>query len=118
MNIRVIWGLVALWVMATVICSISEGIYTGAEISDTINGLTGFHYLESQGILGIPMMGATFFVNLPKLLAFDYAFFEGSSGWQILRFLMMGISVGVVFGLFMVFAQMFMGIASKFFGSN
>lgn len=118
MSIRVMWGLVALWVMATVICSISEGVYTGEGIKDTINGLTGFHYLKSQGILGIPLMGATFFTHLPKLLAFNYSFFEGTAGWQILRFLMMSISVGVIFGLFMAFANLLMGVASRFFGSS
>ena len=116
MNIRVMWGLCALWVMTTVICSIGEGIYNGTDVLDTINDLTGFHYLEAQGVLGIPMAGATFISNLPKLLGFDYSFLQGGAGWQLLRFLLMGISVGVVYSLVISFASMFMGVANRLFG--
>jgi len=115
MNIRVMWGLTALWIMSTVICSIGEGINTNADILATINDLTGFNYLESQGVLGIPMMGATFVSNLPKLLSFDYSFFDGGSGWQLLRFLLMAVSVGVIYGIFISFVGMFTSVANRIF---
>jgi len=116
MNIRVMWGVCSLWIMATVICSIGEGIYSGEATLDTINSLTGFHYLEAQGVLGIPMAGGTLFSNLPTLLGFDYSFLEGGAGWQLLRFLLMSISVGVIYGIVVTFASMFMGVANRLFG--
>lgn len=115
MSIRWPMGMMLLWVLATVICCVGEGIYLGEGAVDQINDITGFSYLESQGILGLPMMGATFFINLPKLLSFDYAFFEGGAGVQIIRLLFMATSAGFVWGLLQVFLPAAQGLLQKLF---
>lgn len=115
MSIRWPMGLMLLWILATVICCVGEGIYNGAGAIDQMNDMTGFSYLESQGILGLPMMGATFFNNLPKLLSFDYEFFEGGTGVHILRLLFMATSFGFIWGLLQVFLPAAQGLLGKLF---
>lgn len=115
MSVRWLMFLSAIWVVGTLICSIGEGIFEGQPVKDQINDITGYQYLESQGLVGIPLMGATFFSNLPKFLAFDYAFFEGSDGFLILRFVFMAISVGVVFGIIQIFLPAMQQLATSFF---
>lgn len=115
MSIRWMMGLMLMWSLCQLVCCIGEGVYTGENVIDGINDMTGYANLESQGILAIPMMGMTFFSHLPKLLAFDYSFLEGGAGYQILRGLCMCMSVGVVFGFLMVFMSAFQGLAGMFF---
>lgn len=114
MSIRWMMGLMLIWTLCQVVCSIGEGIYTGQSTADQINNMTGYRNMESQGILALPMMGMTFFTALPKILAFDYSFFEGGAGWMLLRFIGMAVSVGVAYGILQVFLPAFQGIAGSF----
>ena len=114
MSIRWMMGLMAFYILCQIVCCIGEGIYTGNGVVDEINAMTGYRNMESQGILALPMMGMTFFSNLPKILAFDYSFLEGGVGFQLIRAMGMVMSVGVVFGLLQVFLPAFQGLASRF----
>lgn len=115
MSIRWMIGLFLFWVVAQLICSIGEGLYEGTPVVDQLNDMTAYKSLESQGILALPIMGAAFFSNLPKMLAFDYSFFEAGAGFQIIRILFMAVTFGVVYGILQAFWSAFQGIVSGLF---
>ena len=115
MSIRWPMGLMVLHILATLICCVGESIFTDEPLIELINELTGFTYLSSQGIIGLPMMGAAFFMHLPQTLSFDYSFFEGGLGAHVLRLLFMATSFGFIWGFLQVFVPAAQGLLSKLF---
>ena len=114
MSPRWLMGITALWIIAHLICAVCEGSFgTGGDIKDTINALTGFDILESQGIFGIPAFEWRFFTNLPTIVSFDYGILE-TGGAQIIRYFLCCISIGVAWGLIQTFGPALQGMASSF----
>jgi len=89
-----------------------EGAFMRTEDINIINQLTGYSALEAGGIMAIPKLGWGFMTHgLPKILLWDYAFLEGA-GFEILRWILMPLSIAVVWGI----VQTFIGIAQGLLG--
>jgi len=106
------------WLIGTLCCLILEGIYFGTRELDIVNALTGFNILQVSGAGSwfIPKLAWGFMIHgLPKLIFWDYSYFQG--GYFIIRlFFIMTLSVGVVYGITMVFVPVVQGIISQFTG--
>ena len=76
--------------------------------------MTAFDILESQGIIGIPVIGWQYFTQLPELLAGNYSFFDG--GLYLVRLVVVGvIGVGIAWGLIQTFLPAAQGLISGLF---
>jgi len=106
-------GLGFIYILSQYVCLIIEGLYIGSAEVDTINNMTGFNILESQGVLGIPILSWQFFANLPTMIAWDYSFLTG--GYAIFRLIMMSVSIGIVWGLIQTFGPAAQGILTSVF---
>lgn len=82
-----------------------------SEAQSTINGIGGFKVLEAQGLLGIPILSASFFRALPEILLFEYPFFDGAFVFVRLPFLC--IAVGLIFGLIQLTLPAIQGFLSR-----
>jgi hypothetical protein len=104
--------------VGTLCCLIIEGSYFGAGELNIVNSLTGFNIIQvsGAGIWSIPKLAWGFMtVGLPKLISWDYNFFQG--GYFIVRlFLIMTLSVGIVWGVIQTFLGVAQGILSRFTG--
>ncbi|BAZ97542.1 MAG: hypothetical protein QQM50_01685 [Dehalococcoides mccartyi] len=115
MSTKLWMSIFAFFFIGQAISLIVEGTYIGTAEVDLLNSLTGYSIMEVSGGggLDIPKIAGGFFLHgLPKMLMWDYSFFEGS--WSIFRFaLMFVVSGGVVIGL----AMLFIGVVSNIVGS-
>jgi hypothetical protein len=113
MSPRWIAGLSFVFILATAISLIIEGEYMGSDELNVINELTGFQAMEAGGILSIPLMAVGFITHgLPKVLMWDYAFFSG--GLEIIRWVLMPLSITVVWGLIQTFISVAQGLLARF----
>lgn len=92
-------GCMAAFVLLSIVGLIFEGAYLGAEESNLINDLTKWTVGQASWLSG-PIVFASVLVNLPSLLAWDYAFFTslGSAGTIMRLILGASISFGVIWG--------------------
>ena len=90
-----------LFVGLTLLSRLMEGAYFTAEDVITLNSLTVYRTWEVFGLFSLPTLNLDFFVvGLPKLIMWDYGFFGG--GYEIFKYLLYTISMGVVWGVFIV----------------
>lgn len=101
-------------------CLIIEGGYFGETELGLANALTGYNITQvsGAGIWSIPKLAWGFMTHgLPKMIFWDYNFFQG--GYFIIRlFLIMTLSVGVVWGVTQTFLGVAQGILSRFIGTG
>jgi hypothetical protein len=102
--------------IGTLCCLVIEGSYIGTGELDLANSLTGYNIIQvsGAGIWSIPKLAWGFMTHgLPKLIFWDFNFFQG--GYFIVRlFLIMTLSVGVVWGVIQTFLPVAQGILSRF----
>lgn len=106
------------FMVGTLSCLIIEGAYYGQGDLDIINALTGYNVIQMSGagIWAIPKLGLGFMTTgLPKLLLWDFSFFEG--GWFIFRLFLIGtLSLALVWGVTMALISFGQGILNQFIG--
>jgi hypothetical protein len=116
MNPKLIMFVTFVFFIGTLSCLIIEGIYFGTGELDVVNSLTGYNIVQvsGAGIWSIPKLAWGFVTNgLPKLLFWDFNFFQG--GYFIVRLLLiMTLSVGIVWGVIQTFLGIAQGILSRF----
>jgi hypothetical protein len=104
--------------IGTLCCLVIEGTYFGAQELSIVNALTGYNIAQvsGAGIWAIPKLAWGFMTTgLPKIMFWDYNFFQG--GYWIFRlFLIMTLSVGIVWGVIQTFLPVAQGILSRFMG--
>lgn len=101
MRVQIIMGLAFIWIVGGIIGAILEGAYIRQADVQVIQEMTYFQVLDSQGLIGIPVMGIEFFKHLPDLIAFKYDWL--TSGFLVMRFIMMAVSIGIIYGLAQTF---------------
>jgi len=105
------------FVLGTLVSLTLEGAWVGQQEMDLVNNMTGYSMIELQGagFWAIPKMGWGFLtIGLPKVLLWDYSFFEGT--WSLLRWVLVGtISVACVWGIAQMFITTVQGVFSSFF---
>ena len=99
--VRMIMFLGFLFVGFTLVARTMEGAYFGATDVALLNDLTVIRSFSLFGWFNVPVLNVDFFtVGLPKLIQWDYPFFEG--GYEIVKYLLYTLSIGAVFGLFTI----------------
>ena len=105
------------FIVGQLTCLFIEGSFFGQEEVDVVNSLTGYNTLQLSGggFWNIPKLAMGFITTgLPKMIMWDYSFLDG--GWAMVKWLMLyPISIGVVWGLTMVFIGVVQGVMSAFF---
>lgn len=97
MSVRWLMFLAFVFILADIVSEIGEGSFMATGTADTINTMTAFDILESQGMIGIPIIGWQYFTQIPQLLAGNYSFFTG--GLYLVRLLVVGvIGIGIAWG--------------------
>lgn len=102
------------FLVGNILCMIIEGSYFSAEDVDMMNALTGYSVLEvsGAGVLAIPKLAGGFFTHgLPQMLLWQYSFLSG--GWEIFRWFLFVISVGIIYPI----GLLAMNIAQGIFGA-
>ncbi len=113
MSIRWFMGLGFVWIMSQLLCGLIEGTYVGEDEVEIINVITAYKMLESQGFIAIPALGWELFTNLPQLISFDYAVFEGS--YSIIRLILVTVfGFGVIWGILQTFGPAMQGLLPAF----
>ncbi len=108
---KLIMFMVFAFIGATFISRILEGAYFASTDIEILNQLTVFRDVEILGLFSIPTLNLSFFTQgLPHLLMWDYPFFTGT--WAFFRYFLYVLSVGVVWGILIVFV----GVLSQRFG--
>jgi len=101
MRIQTFMFLAFVWVSTTMINRLCEAQFMTYADVEVIQQMTFYRVVDSQGLIGVPIMGVEFFRNLPHLLTFNYGFL--TSGFAFMRFFLMCLSVGVAWGLAQTF---------------
>jgi len=115
MNPKLVMFFVFTWFTGTMFCLFIEGSFIGDEEVTIMNALTGFNLLEvsGSGLWTVPkLIGGFFTVGIPKLIAWDYGFFEGDLNifrWMVL----FPLSAGFVWGLASIFIPVIQGFFSR-----
>jgi hypothetical protein len=98
--------------VGSLLCCFIEGNYIGSDQTNLANSLTNYHIIEinSSGSWTFASTASGFFIKgIPKLILWDYNYFQG--GYFIVRlFLIMTISVMVVWGVIQVCITIAQGI--------
>ena len=105
-------GLLIFMAFGFVGCTYVSRVLEGAWFSNTdvaiINNLTVFRSVEFLGLFSVPAPNLQFFTQgIPHLVMWDYPFFGGT--YEIMQYMLYSLSVGLVFGFFMVFVGVLRG---------
>ncbi len=118
MNPKLLMFVSFVFFIGNLCCLFIEGDYIGTGELGLANALTGYNVLQvsGAGIWSIPKLAWGFMTHgLPKLLSWDYNFFQG--GYFIIRlFLIMTLSVGIVWGVIQTFLGVAQGVLGRFMG--
>jgi len=101
MRVQIIMGLSFIWIVMGIVGGMLEGEFIKQSQVQVIQDMTYFQVLDSQGMIGIPVMGLEFFKQFPNIISFKYDWM--TSGFLITRFIMMCISMGIIYGLAQTF---------------
>lgn len=118
MSPKMIMFVCFVFLIGTLCCLIIEGTYFGSTELGIVNALTGYNTIQvsGAGIWSIPKLAWGFMTSgLPKIIFWDYNFFQGGY-WIIRLFLIMTLSVGIVWGVIQTFLPVAQGILSRFMG--
>ena len=89
--------------MSNIISMLLDGSWVSAEDLNLMNWLTGYTSYEAAGAWAIPALGWGFLTEgLPRMIMWDFSFLRGAL--EIIRWIFMTLSVGVVGGLAIQFA--------------
>ena len=114
MSAKFIIFLAMVFIVGQFMCLVGEGGFFGQDDVDLQNTLTGYTALEvsGAGIWTVPkLIGGFLTTGLPKMITWNYSFLEGS--WSMIKwFLLYPISIGVVWGITLVFMPVIQGIFS------
>jgi len=114
MSPKWIGGLVFIFVLATAVSLTVDGLYIGQGEINVLNALTGYSVIEAGGLLAIPKLVVGFFtVGLPKILLWDYVWFD-MYNLQILHFCLIALSAAVVWGVIQVTIGVAQGVLGRF----
>jgi hypothetical protein len=118
MNPKLIMFVSFVFLIGTIACLVIEGGWFGESELSIANSLTGYNTIQvsGAGVWSIPKLAWGFMIHgLPKLLLWDYNFFQG--GYFFVRIiLIMTLSVGLVWGVIQTFLPVAQGILSRFMG--
>ena len=82
---------------SNILCAIIDGVWLANTDMNLMNYLTGYSSWF-QGIIPIVAPAVGFLTHgLPKLILWDFSFLSGGLG--ILKWILMSISVGTIFGI-------------------
>jgi len=85
-------------IVCNLMCLIMDGAWLGAEDLSLMNYLTGYDSFQSAGVFAIVTVPFGFFLHgVPKMLFWDFSFLSG--GLEIIKWVMMTLSIGAVFAL-------------------
>lgn len=94
-------GMVMLFVVCTITSGISEGTYFGGGAGTIWNAITSFKTVDISNPLtvtyGVAIAVYEMMTGLFEILTWDYSMFVGV--WAVIRWLLFGISVGIVISL-------------------
>lgn len=96
---KIIW-LAFMYITATIVCLTLNGQVIGGDFIDQINALSSLQIVtteETSVFTSLINNAANYLSGLFNMLTFNYSFFDG--GWVILRYVLMAIPIGIVFGL-------------------
>lgn len=111
MSAKLMMAFSMLFVICTMLCLFIEGSWVADRELDILNSLTGYTSVEA-GNMSVIALGVGFFTSgFPKMLMWDYSFFEG--GWGIVRIFLMPISIGIIWGVFTVVIGALQGLVSN-----
>lgn len=100
MSAKLMMAFSFLFVLCSAMCLFIEGSWIGEREMDVMNALTGYTVVEAGGMSVIQLGWGFFTQGLPQMLMWDYSFFEGD--WGIVRYFLMPISIGIIWGVFTV----------------
>jgi len=118
MNPKLLMFVSFVFLLGTLCCLVIEGSYFGEAEIGIVNELTGYNIIQvsGAGVWSIAKMGWGFLTHgVPKMIMWDYNFFQGA--YIIIRiFLIMTLSVGVVWGITQALIPVAQGILARFIG--
>ncbi len=101
-TVKFIMFIMFAFIGTTLISRFLEGAYFSSTDIEILNQLTVFRDVQVLGLFSIPTLNLSFFTQgLPHLLMWDYPFFTGT--WAMARYFLYVLSVGVVWGILIVF---------------
>lgn len=92
-----------MWISATIICLTLNGqTIGGGDLIDNINSLSSIQIVSQADttIFGVFNNVIAYFSAFFNMLTFNYSFFSG--GWQILRYVLLAITIGMIFGVIQI----------------
>lgn len=101
------------FMVGTLLCLTIEGSWLGDEEVGLVNQLTGYTTLEVQGagVWSIPKQIGGFFTHgIPKLITWNYSYFDNSYAALFKWTILYAISAGVVWGVIQVFIPVLQGL--------
>jgi hypothetical protein len=118
MNPKLLMFVSFVFFIGTLSCLIIEGGYFGEGEISIANSLTGYNIIQisGAGVWSIAKIGWGFVTHgIPKLIFWDFNYFQGGY-WIVRMFLIMTLSVGIVWGIIQTFLPVAQGILSRFIG--
>lgn len=98
--------------VGNLLCVLLEGGALGPEDLSLMNYLTGYTGVEAAGAWGVPKMILGFFTTgFPRLIMWDFSFFQG--GYELIRWLLMSITIGAIAGMTFLFIPTISQIFSR-----
>jgi hypothetical protein len=93
-------------------CLIMDGAWFGATDITIMGYLTGMTNLQTASWTAIFTVPFNFFTHgLPKLLLWDFSFFDGS--WQIVRWFLFIFSIGAIWAVASMFLTSIQGLFTR-----
>lgn len=94
MRVQILISLAFVWIVGGIISDIMEGQMLNPESQQVIQDMTAYKILDSQGFMGIPIMGIEFFKEFTNLISFKYDWLTG--GFMMFRFIIMCVAMGII----------------------
>lgn len=98
--------------MTNLVCMFLDGSWLGAQDVTLMGWLTGYEATEASGIGRILSLSWGFMTEgLPRMIMWNFSFLRG--GLEIIRWVLMSISIGVIGGLAVQFAPSIPGFFAR-----
>lgn len=112
MSHKFIMFLAMILIVGNLMCLIIDGAWLGANDLTLMQYLTGMNALQTASWTAIFTVPVGFFTHgLPKMLFWDFSFFDGAAG-QLIRWLMFVITIGAIWAV----GQEFRSTITSIFG--
>lgn len=99
-------------ILGNLLCLMMDGAWLGSADITLMQYLTGMNNLQTASWTAIFTVPFAFFTHgLPRLILWDFSFFYGS--WEIIRWILMAISIGTIWGIAEMFFPTIQGIFTR-----